>query len=474
MKYQKLCEDIIKNVGGKENVASVTHCVTRLRFKLHDESKADTETMKKTEGVLQVITTGGQYQVVVGTAVDEIYADLLEVGGFESQAPVAATEEEDEKSGNIFSRFLVMMTGIFQPVLSMLMASGMIKAVLSLLTVSGMLSTKSGTYTVLYAIGDGFFYFLPIALGWSCAKKFGLKEIYGIALGAVLEYPTITALATGKALGTAFAGTIIASPYYVKLFGIPMILPGAGYTGSVIPIILVTYFAAVLYKYFNKHLPSMLKSFFTPFLTIAITMPVAFLIIGPVAMIAQGLLGTGIKALIGLNAGVAGFILGTFWSVIVVFGLHMPIIMMFAVNIKQYGYDIINPLIFSGALASMGAVLGIIIRTKKTSEKNIAIPALISSFFGINEPALYGVLLPRRKVMITSFLSAGVGAAIAGFCGSKLYSFGASGPLGLPCFINPNGIDIGFIGLVVGAIISFVLALVCALVIGDKKDNEKA
>lgn len=145
--------------------------------------------------------------------------------------------------------------------------------------------------------------------------------------------------------------------------------------------------------------------------------------------------------------------------------------MMFNVNIATYGYDIINPLIFSGALASMGAVLGVIIRTKSIQEKNIAVPALFSSFFGVNEPALYGVLIPRKKIMFSCFLAAGIGSMITGFCGAKLYAFGASGPLGLPCFINPNGIDMGFIGLCIGAVVSFVIALIAALILGDKKDE---
>jgi len=183
-------------------------------------------------------------------------------------------------------------------------------------------------------------------------------------------------------------------------------------------------------------------------------------------------LGEVIQVIIGLNAGIAGFVLGTFWSVLVMFGLHMPIIMMFNVNISTYGYDIINPLIFSGALASMGSVLGVFIRTKSLQEENIALPAIFSTFFGVNEPALYGVLIPRKKIMYTCFLSAGIGSMITGFCGAKLYSFGASGPLGLPCFINPAGIDLGFIGLCIGALVSFFLALGTALVIGDKKDEK--
>lgn len=468
MKYEKLCKNIIKNVGGKDNIISVTHCVTRLRFKLKNEEIAKTDTIKNMDGVMEVIQTGGQYQVVIGTHVGDVYNELMEIGHFSNNESV---EKNEEQEGGILSKFLILMSGIFQPILSVLMASGMIKALLKLLVLVGWMSDQSGTYTILSTLGDALFYFFPIAVGWSSAKKFGLKDIYGITLGACLTYPSIVALSSGKALYTLFSGTIFEASVFTEFLGIPVILPGAGYASSVIPIILIVYFCSKVYKLLDKSLPSMIRSFFVPFLTLLVTLPIGLIVIGPVAMLLQNILGAAINWIIGINTGLAGLVIGSLWSILVMFGLHMPIIMMFNVNISTYGFDVINPLIFSGALASMGAVLGIIIRTKSVKERNIAVPAFFSSFFGVNEPALYGVLIPRKKVMISCFLSAGIGSMIAGLCGAKLYAFGASGPLGLPCFINPNGIDMGFIGLCIGAVVSFILALVCALTIGDKKDE---
>ncbi len=468
MKYEKLCKDIIKNVGGKDNIISVTHCVTRLRFKLKDEEIAKTDTIKNMDGVMEVIQTGGQYQVVIGTHVGDVYNELMEIGHFSNNESV---EKNEEQEGGILSKFLILMSGIFQPILSVLMASGMIKALLKLIVLVGWMSDQSGTYTILSTLGDALFYFFPIAVGWSSAKKFGLKDIYGITLGACLTYPSIVALSSGKALYTLFSGTIFEASVFTEFLGIPVILPGAGYASSVIPIILIVYFCSKVYKLLDKSLPSMIRSFFVPFLTLLVTLPIGLIVIGPVAMLLQNILGAAINWIIGINTGLAGLVIGSLWSILVMFGLHMPIIMMFNVNISTYGFDVINPLIFSGALASMGAVLGIIIRTKSVKERNIAVPAFFSAFFGVNEPALYGVLIPRKKVMISCFLSAGIGSMIAGLCGAKLYAFGASGPLGLPCFINPNGIDMGFIGLCIGAVVSFILALVCALTIGDKKDE---
>ncbi|MCC8075914.1 MAG: glucose PTS transporter subunit IIA [Clostridiales bacterium] len=474
-KYQKLCETIIENVGGKSNVISVTHCVTRLRFKLQDESKANTQVLTNTKGVIQVIQTGGQYQVVIGPQVDEVYKVLMEIGGFSAVDPGDVDQKKDdngEKQG-IVSRFLVMMTGIFQPLLSMLMAGGMIKALLVLLTtVMGVVDTDSGTYTILYSMGDALFYFFPIAIGWSAARKFGLKEIYGIVLGGVLVYPDLVAITSSDALYTVFAGTIFESEVYTTFLGIPVIFPSVGYTSSVIPIIVIVWVASLLYKGLNKSLPAMLRSFFTPFLTLLITAPIGLLVIGPIAMLLQGFLTGFMSWIVNLNAGIAGLIIGTFWSLLVMCGLHMPVIIMCNLNIATYGYDIIHPLFFTGAIASVGACIGVLIRTKDAEERSQIIPSAISSFFGINEPTLYAVLFPRKKLMYGTFLSAGIGSMICGFCGSKLYSFGASGILGLPCYINPEGIDFGFIALCIAMVVSFVLAMICGLIWGGKKDSE--
>ncbi len=474
-KFDQLCAAVIKDVGGKDNVINVTHCVTRLRFKLKDESKTNTGDLQKTKGVMQVISTGGQYQVVVGPQVDEIYKALCEMGGFSAAEPTGAEQQQeggDEKKQNIFSRFLVMMTGIFQPLLSMLMAGGMIKALVVLLTtVFGVVSEDSGTYLILNAMGDALFYFFPIAIGWSAAKKFGMKEIYGIVLGGVLVYPTLVAASAEEALYTVFSGTVFESAVYTTFLGIPVIFPEAGYTSSVIPIIVIVWVASLLYKWLNKHLPAMLRSFFVPFLTLLIIAPVGLLAIGPIAMVLQGLLSTFMTWIVNLNAGIAGLLIGTFWSLLVMCGLHMPIIMMATLNIAEYGYDIIHPLFFTGAIASVGACIGVLARVKSNEERSEIIPSMISSIFGINEPTLYAVLFPRRRLMIGTFLSAGIGSMICGFAGTKLYSFGASGILGLPCYINPSGIDFGFIALLIATGVSFVLAIICGLLFGGSRDE---
>lgn len=477
--YEDLAQEIIQNIGTEQNVGNVFHCVTRVRFHLKDEGKANDDAIRQLDGVMDVVRSGGQYQVVIGPAVEDVYDAIIKTGDFKegqigddkNNSSDEVTQNGGEKKG-ILNAFLGLMSSLFMPVLSIMMASGMIKALLSLLTVFNLLSVKSGTYILLSAVGDALFYFFPVALGWSSAKRFGIKEMYGITLGAILVYPTLVTAAAGKTLYTLFAGSMFAMPVKMTFLGLPVVLQS--YSSTVIPVILIVWIASLLYKWFQAHLTAVMRPFFVPFLTILIAAPLGLMVFGPIAMLLQDAISKIVIALINFNPGIAGLILGTFWSVLVMFGLHWAVIPMFAINIAQNGYDIVNPLIFAGALASMGSVLAIMILDKRVKERSVTVPAFISSFFGINEPALYGVLIPRKKIMYTSFLGAGIGGAIAGFMGSKLYAFGASGPLGLPCFINPKGIDSGFIGLIISGVVAFLFSFITAMLIGAKKDTDVA
>lgn len=472
MDYKPLAKEILKNIGTKSNVRSITHCVTRVRFVLNDESQANDEVIRDLDGVLDVVKQGGQYQVVIGPNVGSVYDAIIDVANFSdnvinSSEIAAPTSDETEEKG-FLNKALGLISSIFIPVLGLLSGAGMIKAILSLCTVTGLLTAKSGTYIILSALGDTLFYFFPIVVGWSAARKFGLKEIYGVTLGAFLVYPTLATAASSTAVTTIFKGTIFALKYKMTFLGIPVALQS--YSSTVIPIIIIVWFASYVYKYCDKVIPDVLKMVFVPFFTLLIAGVVSLIVIGPIAMILQNILSDTVLWLVGLNKGIAGFLLGFFWSILVMFGLHWAVIPFFAIDVAHYGYDVINPLIFAGGLAVLGSAIGVAIRARDERVKSMSVAAAISAFFGINEPALYGVLIPRKKVLLTSFLAAGIGGAIAGFSGSKLYSFGASGILGLPCFINPKGIDAGFIGLCISGIVAFVFALIAALIAGAKKD----
>ncbi len=476
MNYTEVASQILEKIGGSENVESVTHCVTRVRFVLKDESKADDAGVKAIDGVMALVKAGGQYQVVIGKEVNEVYDAVLAVGKLKGAGEVEETDGDKlvnaakahKSKGGFVTKALKTVSEIFAPTLAILTASGMIKAMLTLLSITGVLSSDSGTYVILSAVGDAIFYFFPVILGWTSAKKFKLPEVYGLIMGCIMCYPTIVSLASADAVGTLFAGTFLASDYVTTFLKLPVLM--RSYTSTVVPIILVVWATSYIYRFFEKHVPQVVRTFFVPFLTLLIAAPLGFIVIGPVAMVIQNTITVVVQWLVGLNTGIAGLLLGSTWSILVMFGLHWAVIPFFAINIATYGYDVINPLIFAGAVASMGSVLGVLVREKNLKERSIEVPALISTFFGVNEPALYGVLIPRKKVMISCFLGAGIGGMIAGFSGAKLWNFGASGLLGTPGFISPNGIDAGFIGLMVGALVAFIFSFVTAYIIGPEKD----
>ncbi|MCM8711903.1 beta-glucoside-specific PTS transporter subunit IIABC [Clostridium sp. SYSU_GA19001] len=470
MKYEKLAKDIIKNVGGKENVNSLTHCITRLRFKLKDESKANTEVLKKMEGVVTVVKSGGQYQVVIGNHVPDVYADVVAVGGFNAEG--ADSQDANEKKG-LLNSFIDIISGVFSPTLGVLSATGMIKGFNALFVALGLYTATSGTYQVLNAIGDCLFYFFPIFLGFTAAKKFNVNQFTGMALGAVLVYPALANLTAGKPLYTAFAGTFFESPVYLTFLGIPVIL--MNYSSSVIPIILTVYVASKIEKFFKKVIPDVVKTFLVPFCTLLVTAPLAFIVIGPVATWAGKAIGSATLALFNFTPVIAGIIVAGLWQVLVIFGLHWGLIPIVINNLTVFHYDPILPAAFAPSFAQTGVVLAILLKTKDTKLKSLSIPAFISGIFGVTEPAIYGVTLPRKKPFIISCIAAAIGGGIISLFGSKLWMLGGLGIFGIPSYIGPQGIDRGFYGIIIGIAVAFVLGLLLMLFSGfkDEENNEE-
>lgn len=456
MKYEQLAKDIIQNVGGKENVNSLTHCITRLRFKLKDENKANTDVLKNMDGVVTVIQSGGQYQVVIGNHVPEVYADVNAVAGLGGESSTAADTSGEKMS--LFSRFIDMISGVFAPTLGVLAATGMIKGLTALLVSMGVLVNTSGTYIILNAIGDCLFYFFPVFLGYTSAKKFNMNIFIGMAIGAALVYPTLSAVSAGKPLYTLFAGTPFESPVHITFLGIPVIL--MTYSSSVIPIILSTYVGSKIEGFFKRVIPSVVRTFMVPFCTLLITIPLAFLIIGPVATWAGQLVGAGILAVYNLSPIVAGLLLGAFWQVFVIFGLHWGFVPIAINNLTNLGSDPILAGMFGASFAQTGVVLAILIKAKSKKLKSLSIPAFISGIFGVTEPAIYGITLPRKKPFILSCIGGAVGGAIIGAMGTKAYIIGGLGIFGIPSYIGPNGFDLGFYGAIIGMIVSFILGFV--------------
>ncbi|PKG22746.1 beta-glucoside-specific PTS transporter subunit IIABC [Niallia nealsonii] len=470
MKYEQLAKDILANVGGRENVSSVVHCITRLRFKLKDESKANTEVLKNMDDVVTVMKSGGQYQVVIGNHVPDVYKAVTAVGGFQGQAPVEA--EEEGPKGSLFSRFIDMISSIFTPVLGVLAATGMIKGFNALFVALGWLENTSGTYQILNATGDALFYFLPIFLGYTAIKKFGGSPFVGMAIGAALVYPTLSALTTGDPLYTVFAGTMFQSPIYITFLGIPVIL--MSYSSSVIPIIIAAFFAAKVEKWLKTVIPDVVKAFVVPLLTLVIVVPVTFIVIGPIATWAGSLLGQGTLAIYNLSPIIAGLLLGGFWQVFVIFGLHWGLVPIAFNNVATMGYDTILATVFAASFAQTGAVLAILIKTKNQKLKSLSIPAFISGIFGVTEPAIYGITLPLKKPFIMSCIAAGVGGAIAGATNVKGFIIGGLGVFGIPSYISPEGIGMDLYGAVISMVVAFIAGLVLTLLFGGINKEQKA
>ena len=447
-KYDGLARIIIQNVGGKSNIISVAHCITRLRFKLKDESKANKEVLESTDGVIKVMQAGGQYQVVIGNQVNDVYDAVLEVGHL---AAAGAVDEEgnavEETSGggkkSPVSLLIDVISGTLQPTLGVMAATGIIKGLLALFDFLGLIPAASGTYQVWYAVADGFFYFMPIVLGYTAAKKFKVNEFIGMAIGIALCYPAMVNSTAGTVLGTVFTGTAFEMSYYLTFFGIPVIMPASGYTSSVVPIILAVAIAAPLEHWLKKVIPDVIKLFVVPFVTLIVMVPLTYLVIGPIASILCSILSLFFNAIYSIpvvGGLIGGVLIGAFWQVLVIFGLHGSLVPLAMINYSLLGYDFILSPYFCVSFAQTFVVLAIVLKTKDEKLKKIAIPAFISGIFGVTEPAIYGVTLPKKTPFIYSCIAGAIGGAFTGLMRTRSYSIGGLGLFGLPSFIDTTGV----------------------------------
>ena len=468
-KYDGLARIIIQNVGGKSNIISVAHCITRLRFKLKDESKANKEVLESTDGVIKVMQAGGQYQVVIGNQVNDVYDAVLEVGHLTAAGAVDedgnAVEEDNAGGGkkSPVSMLIDVISGTLQPTLGVLAATGIIKGLLALFDFIGLIPSTSGTYQVWYAVADGFFYFLPIILGYTAAKKFKINEFIGMAIGIALCYPAMVNSTAGEVLGTVFGGTAFEMSYYQTFMGIPVIMPASGYTSSVVPIILAVAVAAPIEHWLKKVIPDVIKLFVVPFVTLVIMVPLTYLVIGPVASVLCSILSLVFNAIYSIpvvGGIIGGILIGAFWQVLVIFGLHWGLVPLAMINYGLMGYDTFLSPYFCVSFAQTFVVLAIILKTKNEKTKKVAIPAFISGIFGVTEPAIYGVTLPKKKPFVYSCIAGAIGGAFTGFMNTRSYSIGGLGLFGLPSFIYTTG-DMGITNM-----IYIIIAILIASAVG--------
>ena len=469
-KYGELAKEIVKNVGGKENVSSLTHCITRLRFKLKDEGKAKDDVIKNMDGVVTVMKSGGQYQVVIGNHVPEVYADVMPLLWIDEGGN---NQDEEAPKGSLFNRAIDAISGIFQPILGIMAACGMVKGLNALFVAIGLYTDAGGGYLLLNAIGDGLFHFMPLFLGYTAAKKFQLKPMIGLVIGAIMCYPTVqnSALSqSGDALYTLFAGTMFESAVYTEFFRIPMI--AMDYTGTVIPVIFVVYFASKCEKFFSKYIPDLVKFFFVPMLTLLVAIPAGFLLIGPLASFGSAVVAKGVMTVRSVSPMLAGAIVGLTWQILVIFGLHWGFIPVYINNILTNGYDNVMMPFFACTFATSAVVLAIFFKTKNKQLKEMALPNFISGIFGVTEPAIYGILLPLKKPFIISCIAGGIGGGFYGAFNFRKFMMGCMGIFEFPAMIEPDGGMGNLIVAVSGVTITMVIAFVATMILYKEKEVE--
>lgn len=468
-KYEKLAKEIVAGVGGKGNITGLTHCITRLRFKLKDESIAKTEELKKMDGVVTVMQAGGQYQVVIGNHVPAVFEEIMQQGlSLDANAP--------QSKQSLFDRVIDVLSGCFQPFLAILAGGGMIRGLAALLVFAGVIERNGGTWHTLDQIGDSVFMFMPVIIGLTAARKFKVNEMVGLLLGAILMNPNLSlnALSGGGAepMTTLFYGTIFETPIFRTFFGIPFM--ARNYASSALPIIFIIMLAAQVQKMAKKIIPEMIQNFFVPFFTILITAPLGFLLVGPVLSFATDILMAFFDMLIGFNPMIYGAVLGFFWQILVMFGLHWAIIPMMILQFAANGWQNIMAPVANVAFGQTAALIAIYFKLKNPKDKAIALPAIISGFVGITEPAIYGFTLPRKKVFIFTCIGGMFAGGFAGYMRLTAWMQGGLGIFSFPNFIREDGSLIDFWNLLISVAITMVISFTLTWFFHKEPEVEEA
>ena len=456
--YGELAKKLIGLVGGESNISNVTHCATRLRFNLKDESKADTDAIKGTKGVVGVVSSAGQYQIIIGAEVTMVYekltAQLHNIGG--GSAPAG-----DGQKVSTVNRILDTITGIFTPVLPALTASGMLKAVLALLVAFKLVDSSSSTYQVINFMADATFYFLPVLLAGSAAKKLGCNTFLAMMLGAMLIHPNfVNMVAASKETGDAI--TIFMLPIY-----------NATYSSSVIPILLGVLLMSKVEPLANKYSPKAIRFFTAPLITMFIVGIATLCVLGPVGYVISNALASVVNGLGNIAPWLAPTIIGTFLPFLVMTGTHHALTPIGINNRMTIGFDtIIYPGQLASNIAQGAAALAVSVKTKDLERKQLASATGITAVCGITEPVLYGVTMKIRTNMIAAMAGGGVGGFFMGLMNTKNYSGGSPGLLTLPSYIGLDAPMSNFYFACAGAAIAFVVSFAVSFVL--YKDTDEA
>ena len=451
--YYKTAMELLKELGGNDNITNVTHCATRLRFILKDESIVNKDKVAKIPGVITTVQAGGQFQVVIGNHVKDAYEHMIKM--------VTIDEEAAKGTGNkkvgIVSRIIDVISAIFAPFLYTLAACGILQGILGVLVALNAIDTAGGTYQILNFISWTAFTFLPVLIAVTASKKFGVNTFIALVIACALVCPDYIAMVNA------------AKPVYFLGMKVQLL----SYTSSVIPIILSIWIASYVQKFFDKYLPIVIRNLFTPMFTIAIMVPLTLLAFGPIGNTIGGAIGGIYNTLYNLSPIVAGLVVGGSWEVLVIFGVHWGITPVTVGNYANLGYDTFTGLQASAVFSQAGATFGVFLKTKNKDMKGVSASAAITGLFGITEPAIYGVNLRLKKPMICGCIAGAVGGAIGGAFHAVSWSYNMPGIATLPAYFKAGHLT-PFIGLVISIVVAFVLGAVLTYIVGfeDEADDE--
>ncbi|TPG64872.1 PTS beta-glucoside transporter subunit IIABC [Ewingella americana] len=452
MEYTILAEEILSGVGGRENVKSVVHCATRLRFKLKDTTKANAQRLKLNPGVIMVVESGGQFQVVIGNHVGDVF-NALNHGAEITETPGS----EQPGSEGLFARLIDVISSIFTPFIGIMAASGILKGFLALAMACHWTSAESGTYKVLFAASDAMFYFFPLIIGYTAGKKFGGNPFITMMIGGAMMHPLMI---------TAFNLSQQAGAVSEHFLGIPLVF--INYASSVIPVILAAWASSWLERRVMKILPGALRNFITPLICLAVIVPLTFLVIGPLATWASQQLAHGYLAIYNVSPVIAGAFMGAFWQVCVIFGLHWGLVPLMINNLSILGHDTMLPLLLPAVMGQVGATLGVMLYTKDARTKALAGSAISAGIFGITEPAVYGITLPNRRAFIFGCVGGAIGSAILGYFHTTAYSFGFANIFTFTQVIPATGFDKTVTAAIVGTLAALIFAAVSTYLFGQQ------
>lgn len=452
LSYDELATFIIKNVGGKDNINNLIHCITRLRFYLKDESKANDDILKNQRGLLDVMHAGGQYQVVIGNEVTNVYDAVMKQLPGLSDNPAPQTNNQDDGKNPVsraFSNLIGFITGSMSPVIGVIAASGIIKGLLALLTLpqlGALLSVKSPVYVTVSAMADSAFFFLPVLVGFAAAKRLGSDPMIAAVIGGFLVYPQM--ITWGKSMTTMFS---LGSWNFQFL----------NYSYSIFPMILAAWLAKECEQWLKKALPSYLQMIFTPLITILVVSTITLVITGPIIQGAANGIAVFINWLVSASGWVGGLIIGAFYQLLVIFGLHWGVVPLVAQQIASTGQSSLNAIICATMVSQGAAVLAVAIKSKKEDMKELGIAAAISAFCGVTEPAIYGINLRYKKVFASGCIGSAFGGLVTGLMHGTMYGF-TGGLIGFSSFFNPahptqlNSFYTFLIASAVSIIVSFI------------------